>query len=94
MENKGYAERVFPPANCFYQALVTHASEQLWSLLNTSVPGRMVNKIPFVLPEFSKFYIVQRDTHCFIDITYFYLLSFLAKVVSLHSHLSILKQLF
>lgn len=55
MENKDSSERIFPPADCLYQAMATHASEQLWSLLNTSMPGRMVNKIPFVLTEFSKF---------------------------------------
>jgi len=54
IENKDSAERVFPPADCFYQALATPASDHLWSLLNTSVPGRMVDKIPFVLPESSK----------------------------------------
>lgn len=47
MENKDSSERIFPPADCFYQDMATHANEQLWSLLNTSMPGRMVNKIPF-----------------------------------------------
>lgn len=54
MENKDSAEGIFLPADCFYQALATHANNQLWSLLNTSVPGRMANKIPSVLPESSK----------------------------------------
>lgn len=55
MENKDYSERIFPPADCFYQAMATHAGEPLWSLLNTSMPERMANKIPIVLTEFSKF---------------------------------------
>lgn len=55
MENKDSSERIFPPADCFYQAIATHASEPLWSLLNTSLPGRMANKILFFLTEFSKF---------------------------------------
>lgn len=54
MENKDSAERIFPPADCYYQALAIHASGQLWSLRNSSIPGRMVDKIPSVLPDSSK----------------------------------------
>lgn len=54
MENKDSAERILPPADCYYQALATHASDQLWSLRNTSIPGRMVDKIPSILPDSSK----------------------------------------